>query len=75
VGDITDVLLLSALLAPTQPVSACGVFAQWSNITSFENSFFPALRYLVCVGLMNRIHFVGAIRPHILMCDARRRLK
>jgi len=29
-----------------------------------------ALRELGWVGLMNRIHFVGAIRPHTHMCDA-----
>jgi|GEM_PF-2598745 hypothetical protein len=29
------------------------------------------LRYLARVGLMNRIHFVGDIRRHTPMCDAR----
>ena len=32
-----------------------------------------ALRELVWIGLMNRIHFVEAIGPHTPMCDARRR--
>ena len=31
---------------------------------------FSALRYLVLVGLINSIHFVGAIRPHTPVCDA-----
>jgi hypothetical protein len=29
-----------------------------------------ALRYLLRAGLMNRVQFVGIIRPHIPMCDA-----
>jgi len=37
---------------------------------SYPNLEKEALFYLAWAGFMNRIHFVGAIRPHTPMCDA-----
>jgi len=53
-------------LLPLDPVATSG------PVLHFRFKI-QALCYLVWVGLVNRTHFVGAVRPHTPICDAHRR--